>query len=84
MVHSVGVMVTARYLMELWNGRSMEYWELKSDGGLILILILAIHIKLDPIPTNPVFHYSITPGYSITAEPLNSDLALRTRFSLLE
>ena len=32
----------------------------------------------------PIFHYSTTPWHSIAAKPVISDLAQRTRFSVLE
>jgi len=35
-------------------------------------------------PSIPIFHYSNTPWHLILAEPLFSDLAQRTRFSMLE
>ena len=54
----------------------MEYWVLKSDGGLIFNLDPCYTYKIrshSNKPRIPSFHESISPGYSITAEPLNSD-----------
>ncbi len=39
---------------------------------------------LKPENHNPIFHYSSIPGYMSPAKPIISDLAQRTRFSMLE
>jgi len=64
----------------------MEYWESKADVGLSLYF--------DPChpcnnrfksanPFNPTFKSSIIPWHLLTAQPFFSDLAPRTRFSML-
>ncbi len=67
----------------------MEYWVSKADDVLILISDQGIYIKIDLIPQTrdfsiPTFHYSSTPWHAITAIVGGTDLAQRTRFSLLE
>jgi hypothetical protein len=78
----------------------MEYWESKSDDGLILNSDPCHLYKIrshSAKPSVPAFQYSIIPGHMFTAQPIFSDLALRgvgsypyepeaqrTRFSMIE
>ena len=62
----------------------MECWGSKADEGLFLCFGLSLSDKIDLIPPNPILQYSITPDHSLAAEPIYSDLAQRTRFSMLE
>jgi hypothetical protein len=73
----------------------MEYWESKSDNGLILCSDQFQPYKIQPYknrshsakPSIPTFQYSIIPvalAAEFTAEPIISDLAQRTRFFMLE
>jgi hypothetical protein len=47
--------------MEHWNGGKMEYWVLKANDDLILISDEGNRHKIDLIPQNPLFQYSIIP-----------------------
>ena len=78
----------------------MEWWKngilgLKNGKYLgFLYTTRAIYLKIDLIPLNPLFQYSAkaslraqyssTPRETLTAKPVISDLAQRTRFSMLE
>jgi hypothetical protein len=64
----------------------MEYWESKADDGLILYFDPCHPCKNrfhSANPSIPTFQYSIIPWYRFTAQPIFSDLAQRTRFSML-
>jgi len=64
----------------------MEYWVLKSDDGLILIPDPCHPYKnrsQTAKPIIPALQYSIIPLRKVTAQPILSDLAQRTRFSML-
>ena len=63
----------------------MEYWESKTDDGLILNSGPYYHDKIRSRSAKPnilTIQYSIIPRHIFTAEPVVSDLALRTRFSV--
>ena len=65
----------------------MEYWESKTDDGLILNSGPCYHHKIrshSAKPNIPTIHYSIIPRHIFTAQPVVSNLALRTRFSVLK
>ena len=65
----------------------MEYWESKTDDGLILNSDPCHLYKIrshSAKPSVPAFQYSIIPEHMFTAQPIASDLAQRTRFSMLE
>jgi hypothetical protein len=65
----------------------MEYWESKTDDGQILIVDLCHSYKNrshSAKPIIPTLQYSIIPLCKITAQPIYSDLALKTRPSMLE
>ena len=65
----------------------MEYWESKADDGLILYSDPCHPYKNrshSAKPIIPTFQYSIIPWQMFTAQPIFSDLAQRTRFSMLE
>ncbi len=65
----------------------MEYWESKRDDGQILIADQCHAYKNrshSAKPTIPALQYSIIPLCWVTAQPIFSDLALGTRFSVLE
>jgi hypothetical protein len=58
----------------------MEYWESKTDDGLILNSDPCHLYKIRSHFTKlsvPAFQYSIIPGHRFTAQPIFSDLALR-------
>jgi hypothetical protein len=65
----------------------MEYWASKADDALFSFSALYHSYKnrSNSInPGTPTLHYSNTPWHTFTAKPNFSDLALRTRFSMLE
>jgi hypothetical protein len=85
----------AHGIMEWWpparraygSERKMEDWKLQEDGGLIKFSDPWHQYKNrfnSAKPNIPTFHYSITPCHSITAKPVISHLAKRTRFSMVE
>jgi hypothetical protein len=75
----------------------MEYWESKADDGLILYSDpchpyknRSHSAKRESSVFQPskggssTFQYSIIPWHMFTAQPIFSDLAQRTRFTMLE
>jgi hypothetical protein len=68
----------------------MEYWVSEADGGLILFSELChpdkkhISFRQPQYSITPVFHHSIPLQAGYTAQPIPSDLAQRTRFSMLD
>jgi hypothetical protein len=71
-------------MVEKWN---IEYSGSKADDGLILFSGPCHPYKIrsnSAIPSIPTFQYSITPPHRFTAKPISSELAQRTRFSMLE
>jgi len=73
--------------VEYWNDGMMEFWESKADDGLILSFDPCHPYKIRSYsakPIIPTFQYSIIPLRFFTAQPIFSDLAQRTRFSMLE
>jgi hypothetical protein len=71
-------------MMEWWNNGILG---IETDDGLILnsdpchLYKIRSHSAKPSIPT---FQYSIIPGHRFTAQPIFSDLAQRTRFSMIE
>jgi hypothetical protein len=56
----------------------MEYWESKTDEGLILVSDPCHHLKTrshSAKPIIPTLQYSIVPLCRVTAQPISSDLA---------
>jgi hypothetical protein len=73
--------------MEYWNSGKMEYWGSNADDSLILFSDQCHLYKkryYSAKPNIPTFHYSNTPSLSIMAQPINSELALSTRFPTVE
>ena len=65
----------------------MEYWKINTDDGLTSISGPCHHLKkstLSDIPINPTLQYSSTPIGWVTAQPIISDLAQMTMFSMIE
>jgi hypothetical protein len=65
-------------MLECWNVGIMEYWESKTDEGLILNSNPYHLYKNRPHsakPSIPTFQYSIIPWHMFTAQPIFSDLA---------
>jgi len=54
----------------------------RGNFSIFLISDLRHLLKKDFIPLDPLFQYSNTQRHSIPAEPIISDMALGTRFSM--
>jgi hypothetical protein len=70
--------------MEWWNNGIMGLKKRIVSNFKAMIGEVYLKRSYSAKPIIPIFQYSITPWHSITAEPVISDLAQRTRSSMLE